>query len=50
MRAASRHNVILTPHAAWSSDEAQQTLADRLMDNFEIFVAGRPTNLIQGAY
>jgi hypothetical protein len=24
MRAAARHNVILTPHVAWASDEAQQ--------------------------
>ena len=50
MQAASRHNVILTPHVAWASDEAQQTLADQLMDNIENFVAGRPTNLVQGAY
>jgi glycerate dehydrogenase len=50
MRAASRHNVILTPHVAWASDEAQQALADQLIDNIENFVAGRPTNLVQGAY
>ena len=50
MRAAARHNVILTPHVAWASDEAQQTLADQLVDNIEHFVAGRPTNLVEGAY
>ena len=50
MLAASRHNVILTPHVAWASDEAQQSLADQLMDNIENFIAGRPTNLVQGAY
>ena len=50
MKAASRHNVILTPHVAWASDEAQQALADQLMDNIENFVAGRPTNLVAGAY
>lgn len=50
MRAAQRHNVILTPHVAWASDEAQQALADQLMDNVENFVAGRPTNLVDGAY
>jgi glycerate dehydrogenase len=50
MRAAGRPNVILTPHVAWASDEAQQALADQLMDNIENFVAGRPTNLVQGAY
>jgi glycerate dehydrogenase len=49
LRAAARHNVILTPHVAWASDEAQQTLADQLIDNIENFVAGRPTNLVAGA-
>ncbi len=50
MRAAARHNVILTPHVAWASDEAQQTLADQLVDNIENFIAGRPTNLLHGAH
>ena len=50
MRAAARHNVILTPHVAWASDEAQQALSDQLVDNIENFVAGRPTNLVEGAY
>jgi len=50
MQAASRHNVILTPHVAWASDEAQQALADQLIDNIEHFVDGHPTNLVQGAY
>jgi len=50
MRAARRPNVILTPHVAWASDEAQQALADQLMDNIENFVAGRPSNLVRGAY
>jgi glycerate dehydrogenase len=50
MQAASRHNIILTPHVAWASDEAQQALADQLIDNIENFVDGRPTNLVQGAY
>ena len=50
MRAASRPNLILTPHVAWASDEAQQTLADQLIDNIEHFVAGNPSNLVQGAY
>jgi glycerate dehydrogenase len=49
-RAAGRPNVILTPHIAWASDEAQQTLADQLIDNIENFVAGQPTNLVRGAY
>jgi glycerate dehydrogenase len=50
MRAAGRPNVILTPHVAWASDEAQQALADQLMDNIENFVAGKPSNLVRGAY
>lgn len=50
MRAASRHDLILTPHVAWASDEAQQALADQLIDNIEHFFAGRPTHLVQGAY
>lgn len=50
MRSAGRSNVILTPHVAWASDEAQQRLADQLMDNIENFVSGAPSNLVQGAY
>ena len=50
MRIANRPNVILTPHVAWASDEAQQALADQLMDNIENFVAGRPSNLVRGAF
>ena len=50
MRAATRHNVILTPHVAWASDEAQQALADQLIDNIENLVAGRPRNVVGGAY
>lgn len=46
MRVAARPNVIVTPHVAWASDEAQQTLADQLVDNIENFVAGRPSNLV----
>lgn len=47
MRAACRSNVILTPHVAWASDEAQQSLADQLIDNVDSFVAGTPVNLVQ---
>ena len=50
MRIAGRPNVIVTPHIAWASDEAQQTLADQLIDNIENFVKGEPTNLVTGAY
>ena len=47
LRIAARHNVIVTPHVAWASDQAQQALADQLVSNLENFVAGRPTNLIE---
>jgi len=46
MRAAARPNLILTPHVAWASDEAQQSLADQLMGNIESFVAGKPVNVV----
>ena len=39
-------NFILTPHVAWSSREAQQALADQLVDNIEAFVAGTPRNVV----
>ena len=39
-------NFILTPHVAWSSREAMQTLADRLIDNIEAFVRGEPVNRV----
>jgi glycerate dehydrogenase len=47
MRIASRPNVIVTPHVAWASDEAQQTLADQLMDNVAAFVEGKPVNVVK---
>ncbi len=43
-------NFILTPHVAWASREAQQALADQLIDNIEAFVAGRPRNIVSGAF
>lgn len=50
MRIARRRNVIVTPHIAWASDQAQQALAEQLIDNIENFVAGNPTNLVHGTY
>jgi len=35
-------NLIVTPHVAWASMQAQQTLADRLVDNIEDFVNRQP--------
>lgn len=46
MRIAKRPNVIVTPHVAWASDEAQQALADQLMENIARFVAGAPVNVM----
>lgn len=39
-------NFLLTPHVAWSSRPAMQTLADQLIDNIEAFVAGAPRNQV----
>lgn len=39
-------NFLLTPHVAWASRPAMQTLADQLIDNIEAFVAGRPQNRV----
>ena len=39
-------NFIVTPHVAWASDEAMQTLADQVIENLEAFVAGRPQNVL----
>ncbi|MBA3247872.1 MAG: glycerate dehydrogenase, partial [Pyrinomonadaceae bacterium] len=39
-------NLIVTPHNAWASDQAMQTLADQLVDNLEAFVRGEPINTV----
>jgi glycerate dehydrogenase len=39
-------NLIITPHVAWASNEAVQTLADQVIDNIEGFFAGEPQNLL----
>ncbi len=46
MQILDRPNFILTPHVAWGSTEAIQTLADQLVDNIENWHAGSPTNLV----
>jgi glycerate dehydrogenase len=50
MAIAGRPNVIVTPHVAWASDEAQQALADQLIDNIERFIGGTPSNLVQATH
>jgi glycerate dehydrogenase len=39
-------NLIVTPHNAWASRQAMQTLADQLIVNLEAFVRGEPRNLV----
>jgi glycerate dehydrogenase len=46
MRLAGRPNVVLTPHVAWASREAIQTLADQLIANIEAFWSGAPRNVV----
>ena len=46
MRLATRPNVILTPHVAWASTGAMQTLVDQLIDNVEAFVDDREANRV----
>ena len=46
MALARLPNVILTPHVAWASTGAMQTLVDQLIDNVEAFVAGREANRV----
>jgi glycerate dehydrogenase len=41
---AALPNLILTPHVAWGSDSAIQTLADQLIANLDAFVTGKPQN------
>jgi glycerate dehydrogenase len=39
-----RPNVIVTPHTAWASNEAMQTLWDQTVSHLENFHAGKPSN------
>ncbi|MBI3777424.1 MAG: D-2-hydroxyacid dehydrogenase [Gammaproteobacteria bacterium] len=39
-------NFILTPHIAWASRDAMQTMADQLIENIEAFVRGEPRNRV----
>ena len=50
MRLAARPDFILTPHVAWASLQAQQTLADQLIDNLQRFAQGTPANVVHGAF
>jgi glycerate dehydrogenase len=39
-------NLIVTPHNAWASKQAMQTLGSQLIDNLEAFERGEPRNLV----
>jgi glycerate dehydrogenase len=39
-------NFVLTPHVAWASGGAMQTLADMLVDNLDAWAAGHPVNVV----
>ncbi|ELR64666.1 Hydroxypyruvate reductase [Photobacterium marinum] len=39
-------NLLLTPHVAWGSDSAIQTLANQLIDNINKFAEGKPQNIV----
>jgi glycerate dehydrogenase len=41
-----RPNVIVTPHTAWASDEAMQTLWDQVVEHLENFQKGAPSNRV----
>ena len=46
MHLLDRPDFILTPHVAWASDEAIQTLADQLVSNIEAFFRGDAANVV----
>jgi glycerate dehydrogenase len=41
-----RPNVIVTPHVAWASDQAMQTLWNQVIEHVENFHAGIPSNVV----
>ncbi|MEO8569318.1 MAG: D-2-hydroxyacid dehydrogenase [Ginsengibacter sp.] len=40
-------NCIITPHIAWATKEARQTLMNITVKNLEEFIAGRPVNVVK---
>lgn len=41
-----RPNVIVTPHVAWASEEAMQTLWNQVISHIDNYVAGHPGNVL----
>ena len=46
MRLARRSNVLVTPHVAWASVQARQSLVDQLIRNLEAFAVNAPQNVV----
>ena len=46
LKVLDRPNVIVTPHVAWASNEAMQTLWDQVIDHIDNFNAGKPSNRV----
>lgn len=46
LKVIDRPNVILTPHTAWASDEAQKEVWRQVIDHIERFQSGAPKNVI----
>ncbi len=47
MALLDRPDFILTPHVAWASQQAIQSLADQLVDNIDAFVRGEARNVVR---
>ena len=46
MRNLNRPNLIVTPHIAWASDQARQSLWNQLIGHIEMFAKGSPRNAL----
>ena len=40
-------NLIITPHIAWAARESRQRALDRIADNVEAFLKGKPINVVK---
>ncbi len=46
LAALDRPNLIVTPHVAWASAEARQTLWDQVVSHIDNYMNGQPTNVV----
>jgi len=44
--AKNMDNLVITPHAAWSSREARERLLQEVVDNISAFFAGKARNIV----